>query len=234
MATSKPETKPPARKATAKKTAAPAPAKSSLSTTKKAPTKAPVKASSPPTKSGKTVALAKPAPTATRSVAAPAKKPAAVANKPAAPAKKAPAVPVTKKQPAAKPVLLSGDNPQIAKADGDAPVQAYIAAIPDDWRRGLCARLDVLVEANVPQVLKAVRWNSPFYGIAGQGWFLGYHVFAKFIKVSFFKGASLVPAPEGGSGEDARWINIHEGGLDEAQMVQWIQQAAALPGWGRN
>lgn len=232
MATSKPETKPPARKATAKAAAA---AKSSTSTTTtKAPTKAPVKASSPPTKSGKTVALAKPAPTATRSVAAPAKKPAAAAGKPAAPAKKAPAVPVTKKQPAAKPVLLSGDNPQIAKADGDAPVQAYIAAIPDDWRRGLCARLDVLVEANVPQVLKAVRWNSPFYGIAGQGWFLGYHVFAKFIKVSFFKGASLVPAPEGGSGEDARWINIHEGGLDEAQMVQWIQQAAALPGWGKN
>lgn len=226
MATSKPETKPPARKATAKKTAAPAPAKSSLSTTKKAPTKAPVKASSPPTKSSKTVALAKPAPTATRSVAAPAKKPAAVASKPAAPA--------AKKQPATKPVLLSGDNPQIAKADGDAPVQAYIAAIPDDWRRALCARLDVLVEANVPQVLKAVRWNSPFYGIAGQGWFLGYHVFAKFIKVSFFKGASLVPAPEGGTGEDARWINIHEGGLDEAQMVQWIQQAAALPGWGKN
>jgi len=96
------------------------------------------------------------------------------------------------------------------------------------------AALDALVEANVPQVTKAVRWNSPFYGIAGQGWFLGYHVFAKFIKVSFFKGASLNPAPEGGSGEDARWINVHEGGLDEAQMVAWIRQAAALPGWGKN
>lgn len=231
MATSKPETKPPARKATARAAAA---AKSSTSTTTtKAPTKAPVKKAPSPERS-KTVALAKPAPAATRSVAAPAKKPAAVASKPAAPAKKAAAVPTTKKQPAAKPVLLSGDNPQIAKADGDAPVQAYIAAIPDDWRRGLCARLDALVEANVPAVTKAVRWNSPFYGIAGQGWFLGYHVFAKFIKVSFFKGASLEPTPEGGSGEDARWINIHEGGLDEAQMVQWIQQAAALPGWGKN
>lgn len=231
MATSKPETKPPARKATAKAAAA---AKSSTSTTTtKAPTKAPVKKAPSPART-KTVALAKPAPAATRSVAAPAKKPAAVAGKPAAPAKKAAAVPVAKKQPAAKPALLSGDNPQIAKADGDAPVQAYIAAIPDDWRRALCARLDVLVEANVPQVLKAVRWNSPFYGIAGQGWFLGYHVFAKFIKVSFFKGASLNPPPEGGAGEDARWINIQEGGLDEVQMVAWIQQAAALPGWGKN
>ncbi|EJE54702.1 hypothetical protein PMI14_00332 [Acidovorax sp. CF316] len=225
MATSKPETKPPARKATAKAAAA---AKSSPSTTTKAPTKAPVKKAPSPTKS-KTAALAKPAPAATRSVAAPARTPAAVAKKAAVPAKKRPAA-----APAAKPVLLSGDNPQIAKADGDAPVQAYIAAIPDDWRRGLCARLDALVEANVPQVTKAVRWNSPFYGIAGQGWFLGYHVFAKFIKVSFFKGASLNPAPEGGSGEDARWINVHEGGLDEAQMVAWIRQAAALPGWGKN
>ncbi|MDZ7864280.1 DUF1801 domain-containing protein [Acidovorax sp.] len=167
-------------------------------------------------------------------MAAPARKPTAVAQKAAAPVQKAAPA---KKLPAAalaKPVLLSGDNPQIAKADGDAPVQAYIAAIPDDWRRSLCARLDALVEANVPQVTKAVRWNSPFYGIAGQGWFLGYHVFAKFIKVSFFKGASLKHAPEGGSGEDARWINVHEGGLDEAQMVAWIRQAAALPGWGKN
>ncbi len=228
MATSKPETKPPARKVPAKKAVAAA-AKSSPSTTKaKAPTKAPVKDPSPP-KNRTTAALAKPAPAATRSVAAPAKKAAAPAQKAAAPARKQPAA-----QPTAKPVLLSGDNPQIAKADGDAPVQAYIAAIPDDWRRGLCARLDALVEANVPQVVKAVRWNSPFYGIAGQGWFLGYHVFAKFIKVSFFKGASLTPPPDGGSGEDARWINVHEGGLDEAQMVAWIRQAAALPGWGKN
>ncbi len=158
------------------------------------------------------------------------------------PAKRAPAksaaasaaAPVKQAVPAKKAALLSGGNPQIAKADGDAPVRAYIAAIPDGWRRSLCARLDALVEANVPQVTKAVRWNSPFYGLAGQGWFLGYHVFAKFIKVSFFKGASLNPAPAGGTGEDARWINIHEGGLDEAQMVQWIKQAAALPGWGKN
>lgn len=224
MATSKPETKPPARKATAKS--------SPSTTTTKAPTKVPVKKAPPPTKSNnKTAALAKPAVAATRSVAAPAPK-TAPARKPAAVAKKAAAP--ARKTPAARPVLLSGDNPQIAKADGDAPVQAYIAAIPDDWRRGLCARLDALVEANVPEVTKAVRWNSPFYGIAGQGWFLGYHVFAKFIKVSFFKGASLKPAPEGGSGEDARWINVHEGGLNEAQMVAWIRQAAALPGWGKN
>jgi len=226
MATSKPETKPPARKASAVK---------SLPSKVKAPAKTPGKA---PTPTKKTAALAKPAPAATRSVAAPARKPTAVAKQAAAPAKKtAPAKKqpsATPAKPAAKPVLLSGDNPQIAKADGDAPVQSYIAAIPDDWRRGLCARLDALVEANVPQVTKAVRWNSPFYGIVGQGWFLGYHVFAKFIKVSFFKGASLRPAPEGGSGEDARWINVHEGGLDEAQMVAWIQQAAALPGWGKN
>ncbi len=220
MASSKPETRPPARKAAAAK---------SLPSKAKAPAKVSGKAP-PPTK--KTAALAKPAPAATRSVAAAARKPTAVAKKAAAPAKKvsspAPA------RSAAKPVLLSGDNPQIAKADGEAPVQAYIAAIPDDWRRSLCARLDALVEANVPRVTKAVRWNSPFYGIAGQGWFLGYHVFAKFIKVSFFKGASLNPAPAGGTGEDARWINLHEGGLDEAQMVAWIRQAAALPGWGKN
>lgn len=226
MANSKPETKPPARKAAAAK---------SLPPKAKAPTKAPATA---PTPTKKTAALAKPAPAATRSVAAPARKPAAVAKKAAAPAKKTAPVKkppsATPAKPAAKPGLLSGDNPQIAKADGDAPVQAYIAAIPDDWRRTLCAQLDALVEANVPQVTKAVRWNSPFYGIAGQGWFLGYHVFAKFIKVSFFKGASLKPAPEGGSGEDARWINIQEGGLDEAQMVAWIRQAAALPGWGKN
>lgn len=226
MASSKPETKPPARKAAAAK---------SLPPKAKAPTKAPATA---PTPTKKTAALAKPAPAATRSVAAPARKPAAVAKKAAAPAKRtAPAKKppsATPAKPAAKPGLLSGDNPQIAKADGDAPVQAYIAAIPDDWRRTLCARLDALVEANVPQVTKAVRWNSPFYGIAGQGWFLGYHVFAKFIKVSFFKGASLNPAPAGGTGENARWVNLHEGGLDEAQMVTWIRQAAALPGWGKN
>ena len=139
-----------------------------------------------------------------------------------------------KAAPPAKPALLSGGNPQIAKADGDAPVQAYIAAIPDDWRREMCARLDALAVANIPQVHKAIRWNSPFYGRAGEGWFVGFHVFAKFIKVTFFQGASLSPPPTGGPGEDARWININEGGLDEAQMAAWIKQAAALPGWGKN
>ncbi len=174
------------------------------------------------------------------------KPPVKAAGKAAAKAVKAPAIaapsaaavkktaPARKASAATKPVLLSGDNPQIAKADGDAPVQAYIAAIPDDWRRGMCVRLDALIVANVPGVYKAVRWNSPFYGIAGQGWFLGFHIFAKFIKVSFFKGASLTPVPAGGTDVEARWINIHEGGLDEVQMADWIRQAAALPGWGKN
>jgi hypothetical protein len=110
----------------------------------------------------------------------------------------------TKSKPkaAAKPKLLSGGNPQIAKADGDAP-----------------------------NVRKAVRWNSPFYGIEGQGWFLGFHVFTHYVKVTFFRGTSLRPVPPGGTGKDARWIDIHENDLDEAQMATWVKQAAALPGW---
>src|SRR3954453_2752311 len=128
-------------------------------------------------------------------------------------------------------VLLSGGNPQIAKADGDAPVQAYIAAMPD-WKRDLGKRLDALVVRNVPNVRKAVKWNSPFYGIEGQGWFLLFHVFTHYVKVTFFQGTSLRPVPPGGTGKDARWIDIHEGdGLDEAQLAKWVKQAAALPGW---
>ncbi len=134
------------------------------------------------------------------------------------------------KRSVAKPALLSGDNPQIAKADGEAPVQAYLAAIPG-WKRGLGRRLDALVVGTVPNVRKAVRWNSPFYGIAGQGWFLGFHVFTRHLKVTFFKGTALRLVPPGGSGVDARWIDIHEGDVDEAQLVRWIRQAAALPGW---
>ena len=134
---------------------------------------------------------------------------------------------------AVKPALLSGGNPRIAKADGDAPVQAYIAAMPG-WKRDIGRRLDKLITRNVPNVRKAVKWNSPFYGIEGQGWFLAFHVFTRFVKVSFFRGTSLRPAPRGGKGEDARWIDIHEDDFDEAQMAAWIRQAAALPGWGKS
>jgi hypothetical protein len=132
---------------------------------------------------------------------------------------------------AAKPALLSGGNPQIAKADGDAPVQAYIAAMPG-WKREIGRRLDALIMRTVPQVRKAVRWNSPFYGIEGQGWFMGFHVFTRYVKVTFFRGTSLRPVPPGGTGKDARWIDIHEDDLDEAQMAAWVKQAAAMPGWG--
>jgi hypothetical protein len=133
---------------------------------------------------------------------------------------------------AAEPVLLTGGNPQIAKADGDAPVQAYIAAMPG-WKRDVGRRLDAFIVRNAPNVRKAVRWNSPFYGIEGQGWFLGFHVFTHYVKVTFFRGTSLRPVPPGGTSKDARWIDIHEDDLDEAQLATWIRQAAALPGWGK-
>jgi hypothetical protein len=128
---------------------------------------------------------------------------------------------------------LSGGNPQIAKADGDAPVQAYIEAMPG-WERDLGKRLDALIAESVPDVRKAVKWNSPFYGVEGQGWFLSFHVFTRYVKVTFFNGAALSPLPPGGTqkSKDARWIDLHEGdGLDEAQMSGWVKQAAALPGW---
>jgi hypothetical protein len=130
-------------------------------------------------------------------------------------------------------VLLSGGNPQIAKGDGDAPVQAYIAAMPG-WKADLGRRLDGLIAANVPGVQKAVRWNSPFYGVEGRGWFLSFHVFTRFVKVTFFAGLSLDPVPPGGTekSKEARWIDIHEQpGLNEAEMTAWVKQAAALPGW---
>ena len=129
-------------------------------------------------------------------------------------------------------VLLSGGNPQIAKGDGDAPVQAYIAAMPG-WKRDLGKRLDAFIVRSVPNVRKAVKWNSPFYGIEGRGWFLSFHVFTRYVKVTFFRGASLRPVPSGaGKDKDARWIDVHEGDqLDEAQMATWLKQAAALPGW---
>ncbi len=131
------------------------------------------------------------------------------------------------------PAVLAGGNPRIAQADGDAPVQAYIAAMPG-WKRDVGRRLDALIVRNVPNVRKAVRWNSPFYGMDGQGWFLGLHVFTHYVKVTFFRGTSLRPVPPGGTGKDARWIDIHEDDLDEAQMATWVQQAAAIPGWGKS
>jgi hypothetical protein len=124
-----------------------------------------------------------------------------------------------------------GGNPRIAKADGAAPVRAYIAAMPG-WKREVGRRLNALVVRNVPSARMAVKWNSPFYGIEGQGWFLALHTFTKYVKVTFFQGTSLRPVPPGGKGKDARWIDVHEDDLDEAQMATWVKQAAALPGWG--
>jgi hypothetical protein len=133
---------------------------------------------------------------------------------------------------AAKPVLLSGGNPQIAKADGDAPVRAYIAAMPG-WKRDVGRRLDALIARTVPDVRKAVKWNSPFYGIEGQGWFLSVHCFAKYVKVGFFRGTSLRPLPPGESKLEAvRYLDIHEDDqLDEELLASWIRQASELPGW---
>jgi hypothetical protein len=128
-------------------------------------------------------------------------------------------------------VLLSGGNPQIAKGDGDAPVQAYIAAMPE-WKSDVGKRLDALIVRTVPNVRKAVKWNSPFYGIEGQGWFLAFHVFTRYVKVTFFRGTSLQPLPPGPSKDkNTRYVDIHEDDFDEAQMAKWVKQAAALPGW---
>ncbi|NOT29455.1 MAG: DUF1801 domain-containing protein [Planctomycetes bacterium] len=135
------------------------------------------------------------------------------------------------KRAAAKPALLAGGNPQIAKADGDAPVQAFIAAMPG-WKRDVGRRLDALVVRTVPGVRKAVRWNSPFYGIEGQGWFLGFHCITKYVKVAFFRGTSLHPLPPVESkNKGTRYLHIHEAGpFDEALVASWIAQASELPG----
>ena len=127
-------------------------------------------------------------------------------------------------------VLLAGGNPQIAKAEGDAPVRAYIAALPG-WKRDLAERLDTLIVRHAPGLRKAVKWNSPFYGMEGRGWFLSFHAFTHYLKVTFFRATSLHPVPAGGTGKDARWIDIHEHDLDEAQLAAWVKQASALPGW---
>ena len=133
---------------------------------------------------------------------------------------------------AAKPTLLAGGNPQIAKAHGEVPVQAYIAAMPS-WKSDVGRRLDALIVRTVPGVRKAVKWNSPFYGVEGQGWFLNFHTFTNYVKVAFFRATSLRPVPPGESKhKEARYLDIHEDDqLDELQLATWIQQAAALPGW---
>lgn len=128
--------------------------------------------------------------------------------------------------------LLSGGNPQIAKADGDAPVQAYIAAMPG-WKREVGARIDAVIARTVPGVRKAVRWNSPFYGLGDAGYFLAFHVLTRAVKVAFFRGVSLRPPPPGASTQaNVRYLDVREGDeLDEAQLASWVKQAAALPGW---
>jgi hypothetical protein len=139
------------------------------------------------------------------------------------------------KRPTAKPVLLSGGNPQIAKGDGDAPVQAYIAAMPG-WKRDVGRHLDALIVRTVravPGVRKAVKWNSPFYGVEDQGgWFLSFHCFTKYVKITFFRGTSLCPVPPGESKhKEVRYLDVREDEqLDEAQLIAWVKQASQLPG----
>ncbi len=158
------------------------------------------------------------------------------ARKPTNVAKKAAASQVAAKAArTAKPALLAGGNPRIEKAYGDAPVQAYIAAMPG-WKRDVGRRLDTLIERAVPGVRKAVKWNSPLYGAEGpgenEGWFLSFHCFTKYIKVAFFRGTSLRPVPPGESkSKDVRYLDLHEDDpLDEAQFAAWVRQASRLPG----
>jgi hypothetical protein len=150
-------------------------------------------------------------------------------KRPAKAAKKA----ATSRKAASKsadPKLLSGGNPQIPKGYGDAPVQAYIAAMPG-WKRDMGARLDALITKTIPGVNKAVKWNSPFYGMEEGVWFLSFHCFAKYIKVAFFRGASLSPVPPGASKQErVRYLDIYEDGFDEAQFASWVKQASELPG----
>lgn len=136
-----------------------------------------------------------------------------------------------KPEKAAQPALLSGGNPQIARGDGDAPVQAWIAAAPG-WKSGVWRRLDALIERTVPGVKKAVKWNSPMYGVEDKVWFLGVHVFEKYLKVTFFRGAALEPVPPVGSKQkDVRYFHIHQDDvIDEAQFTDWVKQASRIPG----
>ncbi|WP_235904948.1 DUF1801 domain-containing protein [Tautonia marina] len=132
---------------------------------------------------------------------------------------------------AEEPKLLSGGNPQIPKGDGDAPVQAYIAAMPG-WKKEVGRHLDSLIVQTVPDVRKAVRWNTPFYGLEGRGWFLGFHCLTNYVKVAFFRGTSLDPAPPIASKQEAvRYLHIHEGDhLDGELLASWIRQASERPG----
>lgn len=131
---------------------------------------------------------------------------------------------------ATQPVLLSGGNPQIAKGYGDAPVQAYIAAMPG-WKRALGERLDAIVEREVQGIAKAVKWNSPFYGVVQGEWFLSYHCFTKYLKVTFFRGLQLKPPPPVASNHrDVRYLHVYEDGLDAEQFADWVRQASRLPG----
>ena len=140
---------------------------------------------------------------------------------------------MTKKKKAAKKrVLLAGGNPQIAKGDGDAPVRAYIAAVPG-WKRDVARKVDAIVSRTVPRVNKAVKWNSPFYGVEGKGWFLSFHMFTNYVKLTFFNGASLMPLPPGESkSKGVRHLDIREDDrIDEAQLTSWIKQSSTMPGW---
>ena len=129
-----------------------------------------------------------------------------------------------------KPKLLSGGNPQIPKGYGDAPVQAYIDAMPG-WKQAIGRTLDRLIVAAVPDVEKAVKWNSPFYGNEKDSWFLSFHVFARYVKITFFRGASLDPVPpETSKHADVRYFHIHEGDDFEDQLADWVEQARKLPG----
>ena len=181
------------------------------------------------------IAKAKPASLsgASRTSAPKGKSPAKTVTKPKAAAKEKVGATTKPRAPATKaPELLSGGNPRIAKADGDAPVQVYIAAMPG-WKSDIGRWLDALIVRSVPNVQKAVKWNSPFYGIEGKGWFLSLHAFTKYVKVAFFRGTALRPVPPGDSkSQDTRYLDIREGDtLDETQMSDWVKQAAALPGW---
>ncbi|SAI28824.1 Uncharacterized conserved protein [Bordetella ansorpii] len=153
---------------------------------------------------------------------------AAKTAKPAAGTKKSASASASRDSPR----LLSGGNPQIPKGDGDAPVQAYIAAMPE-WKRAIGERLDALIVHTVPGVRKAVKWNTPFYGIEGQGWFIAFHCFTKYVKVTFFKGTSLDPPPPGESrSEGVRYLDIRQDqAIDDARLADWIRQASRLPGW---
>ena len=149
---------------------------------------------------------------------------------PAKPTKSRKSAPRSTSVKKSKPVLLSGGNPQIAKGTGDAPVQAYIAAMPG-WKRDVGHRLDALIARTVPGVCKAVKWNSPFYGVEDGHWLLSFHCFAKYIKVAFFRGAAMNPVPPGASTQkDVRYLDIYEGAFDEARFVDWVEQARKLPG----